>query len=166
VTVNRVIIGGRLTRDPETKQAASGMTLCRAGLAFNEKKKDGQEEVSYFDLRLFDRQAESFAKWMKKGKPVLVEGRLKQDRWQDQNGQNRSGVTVIVDRWHFQGGRDDGDQGAVTGSAPAAAPAPAPAAPSTSSERDAALRDAMAQEKREQPPPRQPDVFDSTEIPF
>lgn len=109
---NRVILMGNLTRDPEVRQAQSGTTIVKAGLAINERLPDGQggwkEETSFFDVVLFGKRAEAFSRFMQKGKPVLLEGRLRQSTWQDkESGQNRSRVEVIVDNWEFVGGRSD-----------------------------------------------------------
>ena len=170
MSINRVILGGNLTRDPEVRQANSGTTIVNAGLAVNERRPDGQggyqEEVSFVDLTLFGKQADAFSKWMAKGKAVLIEGRLKQDRWQDQNGGNRSKLYVIVDRWHFQGGREDGGAGAVSGSAQQPAQARGAAPNSTQAERNAALADAQRQARANPQPQPQQDYFDSGEVPF
>ncbi len=114
---NKVILMGNLTRDPEVRQAQSGTYVARAGLAVNNRVPDGQggwrEEPTFVDLVLFGRQAESFGRWFQKGRPVLVEGSLRQSRWEDkETGQPRSKLEVIVDRWHFVGGREDARGGA------------------------------------------------------
>ncbi len=84
---NRVILMGNLTRDPELRQAQSGTTVAKAGLAVNERLPDGQggykEQASFIDLVLFGKQADSFGKWFQKGRPVLVEGKLRQSTWED-----------------------------------------------------------------------------------
>lgn len=110
---NRVILMGNLTRDPEVRQSQSGTTIAKAGLAINERIPDGQggwkEEASFFDVVIFGKRAEAFGRFMQKGKPVLVEGKLRENRWQDkESGQNRSKIEVIVDNWEFVGGRGDG----------------------------------------------------------
>ncbi|RMH04002.1 MAG: single-stranded DNA-binding protein [Planctomycetota bacterium] len=128
---NKVILMGNLTRDPEVRQAQSGAYVVRAALAVNERVPDGQggyrDQAHFFDFVVFGRQAESFARWFRKGRPVLIEGRLRQDRWQDkETGRNRSRVEIVCDRWHFVGGREEGAGG---GARPAVGPA-ATAAPS------------------------------------
>lgn len=131
---NRVILMGNLTRDPEVRQTQSGTFLARTGLAVNERMPDGQggwkEQANFFDIVIFGRQAESFGKWFQKGRPCLIEGKLRQNTWEDQSsGQKRSKVEVIVDRWHFVGGREGregggGDRGSEPAGAQAAADFP------------------------------------------
>jgi single-strand DNA-binding protein len=109
---NRIILMGNLTRDPEVKQSQSGTYIVRAGLAVNERMPDGQggwkEEASFFDCVIFGKRGEAFSRFMKKGRTVLIEGKLRQSRWQDrETGQNRSKIEVIVDDWNFAGGRGD-----------------------------------------------------------
>ncbi len=110
---NRVILMGNLTRDPELRQAQSGTHVMKVGLAVNDRVPDGQngwrEETSFVDLVMFGRRAEAFARYMSKGRPVLVEGKLRQSRWQDrETGQNRTKLEVIVDDFTFVGGRGEG----------------------------------------------------------
>jgi single-strand DNA-binding protein len=125
---NRVILMGNLTRDPELRYIPSGTAVCEFGLAVNRtwKDKDGnsKDEVSFFDCVAWARTAEVIAEHMKKGRPILIEGYLKQETWQDKNGGgNRSKVKIIVDRFSFVGGRSD----AAGGPPPAAEEAPAAA---------------------------------------
>lgn len=127
---NRVILMGNLTRDPEVRQTQTGTTIAKTGLAVNERIPDGQggwkEETSFIDVVIFGKRAEAFGKFLQKGKPVLVEGRLRQDRWQDkESGANRSRVEVVIDNWEFVGGRGDGrgeDRGAPAPERAASAP--------------------------------------------
>lgn len=103
---NRVILVGNLTRDPEYKQLPSGQALCRLGLAVNRQFKNKQtgsttQEVCYIDIDVWGPQAESCRQYLKKGRPVLVEGRLKLDSWEDQQGQTRSKHTIVADRVLF-----------------------------------------------------------------
>ncbi|MCH2112903.1 MAG: single-stranded DNA-binding protein [Planctomycetes bacterium] len=117
---NKVILMGNLTRDPEIRQTQSGSYVAKAGLAVNESMPDGQggyrEEAHFFDVTFFGRQAESFAKWFQKGRPVLVEGRLNYGSWEDkETGQKRSKVDVVGLRWHFVGGGRDENVGSQQG---------------------------------------------------
>lgn len=105
---NRIIMIGNLTRDPEYKQLASGQAVCRLGIASNRQFKNRQtgdlvQEVCYVDIDVWGAQAESCRQYLAKGRPVLVEGRLKLDSWQDQNGQNRSKHSIFADRVVFLG---------------------------------------------------------------
>lgn len=130
---NRVILMGNLARDPEVRQAQNGTYVAKSAIAVNERVPDGQggwrDEASFFNFVLFGKQAESFGKNFQKGKSILIEGRLREDRWQDkESGQNRSKVEVVADRWYFAGSAGRGE-GAGRGPAPAAAAQPAPEFP-------------------------------------
>src|SRR5581483_8669861 len=103
---NRVVMIGNLTRDPEYKQLQSGQALCRLGLATNRQFKNRQtgamvQEVCYVDIEVWGAQAESCRQYLQKGRPVLIEGRLKFDTWQDTNGQTRNKHTIVADRVVF-----------------------------------------------------------------
>lgn len=103
---NRVVMVGNLTRDPEYKQLTSGQAVCRLGLASNRQFKNRQtgsmvQEVCYIDIDVWGPQAESCRQYLAKGRAVLVEGRLKLDSWEDQNGQNRSKHSIVADRVVF-----------------------------------------------------------------
>lgn len=112
-TLNKVLLVGNLTRDPELRFTPTGAAVCEFSIAINSKRKDkasGEfiEEVSFFDVVAWAKTAEVCAEYLKKGKSVLVEGRLKQDRWDDkQSGQKRSKVTIVAENVQFLGGRDD-----------------------------------------------------------
>ena len=115
---NRIIMVGNLTRDPELKQLPSGQSVCRLGLAANRQFKNRQtgmqvQEVCYIDIDVWGAQAESCQKFLSKGRPVLVEGRLKLDTWQDPQGATRSKHSITADRVVFlsnSGGSDIEDQ--------------------------------------------------------
>ena len=118
---NKVILMGNLTRDPETRQTQSGSYVTKAGVAVNESIPDGsggyRDQAHFFDVVFFGKLAESFAKWFKKGSPVLIDGRLSYSTWEDkETGAKRSKVDVVGNRWHFVGGRDQ--QGSGGGGAP------------------------------------------------
>lgn len=103
---NRVIMAGNLTRDPDYKQLSSGQAVCRLGLASNRQFKNKQngemiQEVCYIDIDVWGPQAESCRQYLQKGRPVLVEGRLKLDSWDDANGQKRSKHSIVADRVVF-----------------------------------------------------------------
>lgn len=103
---NRIIIVGNLTRDPEFKQLSSGQNVCRLGLASNRQFKNRQtgsmaQEVCYVDVDVWGPQAETCRQYLAKGRPVLVEGRLKFDTWQDPQGATRSKHSIAADRVVF-----------------------------------------------------------------
>ncbi len=119
---NRVILLGNLTRDPESRQAQSGTHIVKASIAVNDRVPDGnggwREEPSFIDLVIFGRRGENFAKYLGRGRSVLVEGKLRQSRWDDkETGKKRSKLEVIVDDWQFAGGREGGQGGGNQGGA-------------------------------------------------
>ena len=116
---NRVIMIGNLTRDPDYKQLASGQAVCRLGLATNRQFKNRQtgemvQEVCFVDIDVWGAQAESCRQYLQKGRPVLVEGRLKFDTWEDPNGQTRSKHSIVADRVTFLGSSTGGDFAGAT----------------------------------------------------
>ena len=108
---NKVILMGRLTRDPETRVTASGLTICKLGLACSRAyaTKDGErkEETTFIDVDAFGKQAEVITKYMRKGRPLMVEGRLKLDQWESNDGQKRSKLGVVLETFQFLGNRED-----------------------------------------------------------
>lgn len=130
---NKVILVGNLTRDPEVRYTPKGTAIAKLGLAVNRRwtteTGEQKEEVTFVDVDAFGKQAETLAQYMRKGSPLLVEGRLKLDQWDDkQTGQKRSRLGVVVEGFQFLGGpRSEGspEGGAPRRSPPAAAPASA-----------------------------------------
>ena len=105
---NRVILVGNLTRDPELRYIASGTAVTDIGLAVNEKRKNANgewvDEITFVDVTLWGRTAEVASEYLSKGSPVLIEGRLKMDSWEDkQTGQKRSKLKVVGDRMQLLG---------------------------------------------------------------
>ena len=130
---NKVILVGNLTRDPELRYTPAGLAIARLGLAINRNRRsesgETREETTFVDVDAFGKQAEVLAQYLRKGRPVMVEGRLKYDQWEDkQTGQKRSRLGVVLESFQFLDsgqGRSDGGGGMQAG--PAAAPAPPPA---------------------------------------
>jgi len=113
---NKVILLGNLTRDPELRYTPQGSAVCEFALALNSvytNKQTGQkvEEVSYIDLVAWGKTGETIAEYMKKGRQIMVEGRLKQDRWEAQDGKKMSKVRVTVESFTFVGARPGGEGG-------------------------------------------------------
>ncbi len=112
---NRVILIGNLTRDPQLRYTPSQTAVCDFGLAVNRtwSGSDGQkrEETTFVDCTAWARQAEVLSKYMKKGRPLFVEGRLTYSTWDDREGKRRSKLTVTVENFQFLGDRRDGDGG-------------------------------------------------------
>jgi single-strand DNA-binding protein len=129
---NKVILIGNLTRDPELRYTPQGVAIAKIGLAVNRTWKneagESKEEVTFVDVDAFRRQAETLAQYLKKGSPLMVEGRLKLDQWDDkQTGQKRSRLGVVLEGFQFLGG-NRGVEGAAPASRPAAPKSDAPAA--------------------------------------
>jgi single-strand DNA-binding protein len=148
---NKVILAGNLTRDPELRYTPKGTAIASFGLAINRKWKsetgEMKEEVTFVDIEAWDRQAEVISQYFKKGRPILVEGRLKFDQWEDKNThQKQSKLRVRLETFSFidTKGVDSG----VPSEAPHARPA-APAAPTAG---------APAAAEPEAPEPEQDDV--------
>ena len=122
VSVNSVILGGNLTRDPEVRYTPSGSAVANFGLAVNRtyRSRDGdkKEEVNFFDVETWGRQAETCGEYLKKGSPVLVEGRLKQDTWENREGQKRSKVKIRAMRVQFLPGGPNRSSGSEETAAP------------------------------------------------
>jgi single-strand DNA-binding protein len=143
---NKVILAGNLTRDPELRYTPSGTAIAKFGLAVNRKWKDSQtnemkEEVTFVDIDAFGRQAETIGQYLKKGRPILLEGRLKLDQWEDkQTQQKRSRLGVVLESFQFldSGTREGGgDFASAGGGAPASRPARSqPSAPPPSNTAD------------------------------
>jgi single-strand DNA-binding protein len=113
---NRIIMMGNLTRDPELRQLPTGATVCRFGMASNRQFKNRQtgavtQDVCFVDVDVWGAQADSCNQYLQKGRPVLVEGRLKFDSWKDAEGQNRSKYSIVAETVQFLGGGQGGDQG-------------------------------------------------------
>jgi single-strand DNA-binding protein len=109
-SLNRVILMGNLTRDPEVRFTNGDMAICKLGMAMNRKFKDAsgewREETTFVDVTIFGKRGETFARYHKKGQLAFVEGRLRLDSWEDKNsGQKRSKLEVIAENWEFVGGR-------------------------------------------------------------
>ncbi len=100
---NKVIFAGNLTRDPELRYSAQGTPICNFGLAVNSRAgQEGKDEVLFIDIVVFGKQAEPCSQYLSKGRPALVEGRLRERRW-EQNGQQRSKFEVLAQTVRFLG---------------------------------------------------------------
>jgi single-strand DNA-binding protein len=134
---NKVILAGNLTRDPELRYTSNGTAIARIGMAINRTWKneagETKEEVTFVDVDAFGRQAEVIAQYMKKGRPLLVEGRLKLDQWEDKNThQKQSKLRVALEGFSFidsrgpdGGGESPRPRPAAPAQAPSSSPAPA-----------------------------------------
>jgi single-strand DNA-binding protein len=110
--INRVVLTGNLTRDPELRSTPSGTSVCSLRVACNTRRKDASGEwvdkPNYFDVTVWGRQGENAAQYLEKGRPIAVDGRLEWREWEDQNGNKRQAVDIIADSVQFLGGRGEG----------------------------------------------------------
>ena len=138
---NKVILVGNLTRDPELRYTPKGTAIAKFGLAVNRvwtsESGEKKEEVTFIDIDVFGRTAENVAQYMRKGSPMLVEGRLRLDQWDDkQTGQKRSKLGVVLEGFSFldSGRADSGAPSEAPRARSAAVPAAASAAPEAAAE--------------------------------
>ncbi len=120
-SVNKVMLIGNLTRDPELRRTAKGTAVTEVGLAMNRfftaESGEKREETTFVDVTLWGRQAELAHQYLRKGRPIYIEGRLQLDTWDDkQTGQKRSRLRVVGEVMQFLGSREDGGGGGGGGS--------------------------------------------------
>jgi len=158
---NRVILMGNLTRDPELRYLPSGTAVSEIGLAVNDRRKNANgewiDETTFVDVTLWSRTAEVASEYLSKGSPILVEGRLKLDSWETNDGQKRSKLKVVCERMQMLGGRGGG------GGAPSEGGGRAPARRSSGGGSNAEYSQAAPPEAYDAPPPEPPPGDD---IPF
>ena len=110
--INRVVLVGNLTRDPELRHTPGGTPVCSLRIAVNSRRKDesGQwvDKPNYFSISVFGNQAESCTQYLSKGRPVAIDGRLEWREWQAQDGAKRESVEVVADSVQFLGSRGEG----------------------------------------------------------
>ena len=115
-SINRVVLVGNLTRDPELRHTRSGTAVCGLRLAVNSRRKDPStgewgEKPNYFDVTVWGNQGESCAQYLSKGRPVAVDGRLDWREYEAKDGSKRQAIEIIADSVQFLGGRGDGEGG-------------------------------------------------------
>ena len=130
VSINRVMISGNLTRDPEMRSTAGGTSVLKMGVAVNDRRKNPQsgeweDYANFVDATMFGSRAEALSKYLSKGQKVAIEGKLRWSSWENQQGEKRSKLEVIVDEIEFMTPRDSGG-GFSADSAPSPAEGPAP----------------------------------------
>jgi single-strand DNA-binding protein len=115
--INRVIITGNLTKDPDLSSLPqSGTSVCSLRIACNGRRKNNdtgqwEDQPNYFDVTVWGQQGENCARYLRKGRPVAIDGRLRWREWNSQDGQKRQGVDIIAETVQFLGGRDDAGNG-------------------------------------------------------
>jgi len=118
-TINRVVLVGNLTRDPELRSTAAGTSVCRMRIACstswrNRETGEIDERPNYFDVTVFGASGEACSRFLAKGRPVAVDGRLEWHEWQNADGETRQAVGVVADSVQFLGSRPAGDGPAGT----------------------------------------------------
>src|ERR671923_733855 len=107
--INRVVLVGNLTRDPELRHTPSGTAVCSLRIAVNSRRRDesGQwvDKPNYFDVTVWGAQGENCAQYLSKGRPVAIDGRLDWREWESENGQKRQAIDIIADSVQFLGSR-------------------------------------------------------------
>jgi single-strand DNA-binding protein len=121
--LNRVVMTGNLTRDPELRSLPSGMSVCSLRIASNTRRKDQStgewgDKANYFSVTVWGAQGENCARFLSKGRPVAIDGRLEWREWQDQQGNKRESIEIVADSVQFLGGRDDAPMGGNGGFTP------------------------------------------------
>src|ERR671916_1657149 len=114
--INRVVLTGNLTRDPELRSLQSGTSVCKLRVACNTRRKnnatgDWEDKPNYFDVTVWGAQGENCARFISKGRPVAIDGRLEWREWEAQDGSKRQSTEIIADAVQFLGGRDDAQGG-------------------------------------------------------
>jgi len=112
-SINRVVVVGNLTRDPELRHTQGGMAVCSLRIAVNTRRKDAAtgewgEKPNYFDVTVWGSQGENCAQYLAKGRQVALDGRLEWREWEAQDGSKRQAVEIVADTVQFIGGRADG----------------------------------------------------------
>jgi len=111
--LNKVMLMGNLTRDPELRYTPNNVAVANIGIAVNRRWRNSQsgeqqEETTFVDCEAWSRTAETINQYLRKGRPIFIEGRLKLDQWQDQNGNNRSKLKVVIENFQFLDSRGGG----------------------------------------------------------
>jgi single-strand DNA-binding protein len=123
--INRVVLVGNLTRDPELKSLPSGTSVCSLRIAVNSRRRDESgtwvDKPNYFSVSVFGNQAESCSQYLSKGRPVAIDGRLDWREWQAQDGSKRESVEIVAESVQFLGSRGDGEGGGAPQFVPAGA---------------------------------------------
>ena len=120
--INRVVLTGNLTRDPELRSLPSGMSVCSLRIAVNTRRKgasgDWEDKPNYFDVTVWGAQGENCARYLSKGRPVALDGRLEWREWETQDGGKRQAADIVADTVQFLGGRDEAPGGGGNGFSP------------------------------------------------
>lgn len=121
-SINRVVVTGNLTRDPELRSLSSGSSVCSLRVAVNTRRKDNStgewvDKPNYFDVTVWGKQGENAARYLSKGRPVAVDGRLEWREWADKDGNNRQAVEIVADTVQFLGTANGSEERVSVGEA-------------------------------------------------
>jgi single-strand DNA-binding protein len=113
--INRVVLTGNLTTDPELRNLPSGTSVCKLRVACNTRRKgaggEWEDKPNYFDVTVWGAQGENCARYLSKGRPVAIDGRLEWREWETEGGGKRQAIDIVADSVQFLGGRDEGSGG-------------------------------------------------------
>ena len=114
-SLNKVLLIGNLTRDPDVRMLTNGRPVCNFGIALNRNYKDAEgnkrEEVTFVDVECYGPRAEAIGRFFSKGRSIFVEGRLKLDQWESKEGEKRSAIRVVLDNFEFVDSKQDSPTG-------------------------------------------------------
>jgi single-strand DNA-binding protein len=132
--INRVVMTGNLTADPELRSLPSGMSVCSMRIACNTRRKNGstgewEDKPNYFNVTVWGAQGENVARYLSKGRPVAIDGRLEWREWEAQDGSKRQATDIIADSVQFLGSREDSGGGSFAGAQAANGASTASSAP-------------------------------------
>jgi single-strand DNA-binding protein len=118
--INRIVMTGNLTKDPELRSLPSGTSVCELRIACNTRRKDqasGEwtDKPNYFNVKVWGAQGENAARFLSKGRPVAIDGRLEWREWEAQDGTKRQAIDIIADSVQFLGSREDPSGGGFAG---------------------------------------------------
>ena len=125
MSINRVVISGNLTRDPELRSTGSGMSVLKLGVAVNDRRKNQQtgeweDYPNFVDVTVFGARGEALSRFLSKGSKVAIEGKLRWSQWESQAGEKRSKLEVVADEVEFLSSRDGGSSYSAPTSEPSA----------------------------------------------
>jgi single-strand DNA-binding protein len=113
--INRVVLTGNLTRDPELRNTSGGTPVCSLRIACNTRRRNSggewEDKPNYFDVTVWGAQGENCANYLSKGRPVAIDGRLEWREWEDKSGNKRQSIDIIADSVQFLGSRDSAENG-------------------------------------------------------
>ena len=129
-SLNKVLLIGNLTRDPDVRMMSNGRPVCNFGLALNRSYKDAEgnrkDETTFVEVESFGPRAEAIGKFFAKGRAIFIEGRLKLDQWESKEGEKRSALKVVLDSFEFVDSKQEGTSAEPRNTEPASSPTPSP----------------------------------------